>query len=745
MIMMAASGSAMAQFSSGKLNSSLNLNNDGLTLQPATGATCSSNASNCRHYDFNGYDITRNVQSSNTNFPYALYIDNAGFDFELTNTQKTGGNIKYIQGGAVNSVGTAIDMAVSNNVEKVTLSNITVFSQNNYHGDFQGNINGIRFQSPIDLELNNVSLEVVIDNKGTNAQASAINAQYFNDWSASSNISLNNSKIVSGDILFSNLAGGNETFNVNFNNSTVGQKNGKIKIDSTTNTAKGEITTNLTSSKSNIFADILLNRGSGMNMDLGLSSYLAGDVHIAADAHSFNGTLTDGAIWKGRIINNQSAQPDTANVTLAKKSTWIVSGKSDADNVNVSDSTIDIREMKKSNLSIKNLNASNATLLTQGNDNDGIITLSQAKGDIRVVRSSKLESGISNKPLIVLEQNAQNALNVTGSTEAGLYQYDVVSGKAKDGSTHWSFANSGASNAGSVIQAMAGAPVSLANQMSDTLSTHQGAVRMNENNDGGVWLQYFGGKQKHTTAGKATYKLNTNGVMLGGDTLIDAGNGSWLAGLAASALKTNMTTKQSKGDIKGYSVHAYLTRQYDNGVFVDVAALLGRFNNTADVRLTNNSGEARAQFDTWGFGTMVKGGYTWKSNDGAFIEPYAKLSAFSLNGVDYKLKDLTVHSDHNNSVQGEIGTRTGYTFTMGNSTLTPYLNFAGLKEFSDGNKVSLENETVNASIRGAAFRVGAGVQADIADHVSTYASLDYTKGSSFQSPLQGVVGVNVIW
>ncbi|WP_224168665.1 autotransporter outer membrane beta-barrel domain-containing protein [Escherichia coli] len=76
---------------------------------------------------------------------------------------------------------------------------------------------------------------------------------------------------------------------------------------------------------------------------------------------------------------------------------------------------------------------------------------------------------------------------------------------------------------------------------------------------------------------------------------------------------------------------------------------------------------------------------------------------------------------------------------------SPYLNLAALNEFSDGNKVRLGDESVNASIDGAAFRVGAGVQADITKNMGAYASLDYTKGDDIENPLQGVVGINVTW
>lgn len=264
-----------------------------------------------------------------------------------------------------------------------------------------------------------------------------------------------------------------------------------------------------------------------------------------------------------------------------------------------------------------------------------------------------------------------------------------------------------------MIQAMAAAPANVANLQADTLSARQDAVRLSENDKGGVWIQYFGGKQKHTTAGNASYDLDVNGVMLGGDTRFMTEDGSWLAGVAMSSAKGDMTTMQSKGDTEGYSFHAYLSRQYNNGIFIDTAAQFGHYSNTADVRLMNGGGTIKADFNTNGFGAMVKGGYTWKDGNGLFIQPYAKLSALTLEGVDYQLNGVDVHSDSYNSVLGEAGTRVGYDFAVGNATVKPYLNLAALNEFSDGNKVRLGDESVNASIDGAAFRVGAGVQADI--------------------------------
>ncbi len=458
--------------------------------------------------------------------------------------------------------------------------------------------------------------------------------------------------------------------------------------------------------------------------------------------------LTDGSVWNGAVSINApvdrasvpmgSVQPNKSSVSLQNGSVWNVTGASTVDALAVKDSTVNIT---KATVNTGTFASQNGTLIVDASSENTLDISGKASGDLRVYSAGSLD--LINEQTAFISTGKDSTLKATGTTEGGLYQYDLTQGA--DGNFYFVKNTHKASNASSVIQAMAAAPANVANLQADTLSARQDAVRLSENDKGGVWIQYFGGKQKHTTAGNASYDLDVNGIMLGGDTRFITEDGSWLAGVAMSSAKGDMTTMQSKGDTEGYSFHAYLSRQYNNGIFIDTAAQFGHYSNTADVRLMNGGGTIKADFNTNGFGAMVKGGYTWKDGNGLFIQPYAKLSALTLEGVDYQLNGVDVHSDSYNSVLGEAGTRVGYDFAVGNATVKPYLNLAALNEFSDGNKVRLGDESVNASIDGAAFRVGAGVQADITKNMGAYASLDYTKGDDIENPLQGVVGINVTW
>ena len=542
---------------------------------------------------------------------------------------------------------------------------------------------------------------------------------YADDDKASSNLNIN---LSDGSVWKGNVAGSTTT------GSTGTIENQSATVSLSDSTWKGNVGDGL---------------DGGARVTLKNSSW-TGDVGNAKTAVF----LTDGSVWNGAVSINApvdrasvpmgSVQPNKSSVSLQNGSVWNVTGASTVDALAVKDSTVNIT---KATVNTGTFASQNGTLIVDASSENTLDISGKASGDLRVYSAGSLD--LINEQTAFISTGKDSTLKATGTTEGGLYQYDLTQGA--DGNFYFVKNTHKASNASSLIQAMAAAPANVANLQADTLSARQDAVRLSENDEGGVWIQYFGGKQKHTTAGNASYDLDVNGVMLGGDTRFMTEDGSWLAGVAMSSAKGDMTTMQSKGDTEGYSFHAYLSRQYNNGIFIDTAAQFGHYSNTADVRLMNGGGTIKADFNTNGFGAMVKGGYTWKDGNGLFIQPYAKLSALTLEGVDYQLNGVDVHSDSYNSVLGEAGTRVGYDFAVGNSTVKPYLNLAALNEFSDGNKVRLGDESVNASIDGAAFRVGAGVQADITKNMGAYASLDYTKGDDIENPLQGVVGINVTW
>ncbi|MFP2429092.1 autotransporter outer membrane beta-barrel domain-containing protein, partial [Enterobacter ludwigii] len=316
-------------------------------------------------------------------------------------------------------------------------------------------------------------------------------------------------------------------------------------------------------------------------------------------------------------------------------------------------------------------------------------------------------------------------------------------------------------NSGAVIASMSAAQAVVAGMHDDALSERLGAVRLSSADRGGVWISYFGGVSRNTSdtdisnfdIEDAAFRLHTNGVMLGGDTLIGAENGHWLAGLAVSAARSHLTTRghshcdcdvlqTNNGDIKSYGMHGYLSRQYDNGVYVDTSLVIYHLSNSATIKHGVNTA---LDYSVNGFGGAVKVGYHYLNSGGLFAEPYARVSAKTFESAGYEFAEeddyASVHNEASNSVRGEIGGKLGMKLPVHNAEVSPYLQAAFTNEFAGRNKFHARNgeglESVSVKTDGAAVRMGAGVQASLTKNAGAYASLSYLKGEHREEPLQG--------
>ncbi|EDI2739073.1 hypothetical protein CDA95_12890 [Salmonella enterica] len=331
--------------------------------------------------------------------------------------------------------------------------------------------------------------------------------------------------------------------------------------------------------------------------------------------------------------------------------------------------------------------------------------------------------------------------SLSAPAELGVYQYaaekviDAVNNR-----TNIYYRSTGQlSNSAATVVSLAAAPVDVANLESDTLAKHMNSVRHGK--DSGVWVSYFGGENRNTTASGPEYKLNTSGVMLGVDTLTE---NNWLAGVAVSSARSDMSVMNSSGDLNSYGAQFYMSRRYDSGVFVDSALQFNHFSNTAKARMTDGQ-QAKADFSGNSYGLEAKVGYAWNS-EGFFAEPYVRAAARAFDGEHYALSSgMTVNSNDYKSMLGEVGADLGYQYAISGGYVKPYLHLAALNEFADGNSVRVNNVSLDDSVKGAAFQAGLGAEVKVTDNLGGYAAFDYTKGDNTERPWQATVGVNYTW
>ncbi|HCM8926711.1 TPA: autotransporter outer membrane beta-barrel domain-containing protein [Salmonella enterica subsp. enterica serovar Paratyphi B] len=354
---------------------------------------------------------------------------------------------------------------------------------------------------------------------------------------------------------------------------------------------------------------------------------------------------------------------------------------------------------------------------------------------------SRVVTGQEGKPVTQTVKSDADFTSLSAPAELGVYQYAAE--KVMDGvnnRTNIYYRSTGQlSNSAATVVSLAAAPVDVANLESDTLAKHMNSVRHGK--DSGVWVSYFGGENRNTTASGPEYKLNTSGVMLGADTLTE---NNWLAGVAVSSARSDMSVMNSSGDLNSYGAQFYMSRRYDSGVFVDSALQFNHFSNTAKARMTDGQ-QAKADFSGNSYGLEAKVGYAWNS-EGFFAEPYVRAAARAFDGEHYALSNgMTVNSNDYKSMLGEVGADLGYQYAISGGYVKPYLHLAALNEFADGNSVRVNNVSLDDSVKGAAFQAGLGAEVKVTDNLGGYAAFDYTKGDNTERPWQATVGVNYTW
>lgn len=674
--------------------------------------------------------------------------------------------------GGVNNAGSSLTM--TGHANRVDVN----------HSTLNGNINLNH-----DGYVPTVNVTVVRDAKTGNYianGASVTNPQLMDREHNGTSLNLTNNTVVNGDI----TAGGNTSYVVQLVDVTTadapvvmapGAIQGSLTASAIYDNAVNSVANTILANVNNAYTPVSVNlNNSTLNGKVGGITNVTRPDGTRVSSWNPDLAVNNGAVW------NAAA---TANGGLAV---------SDVHDLNLSASTLNLINLERDTATLgdrgryEDLGAARVTVhgdLTQNKDSEGryqssLINVGKAVtepllnvggdyayGSVQVKGTAKGEYhlAIANsgaEPYVkdgyIADRDRKNNVNphsfvnyldkgsdarFIGRTEMGVYQYDtqdVFNDKVHDERNVYFKNNGHLSNSAATALSMAAAQVNVATMESDSLNQHLNASR-HAKDDGGVWVSYFGGKNHNTTAAGAGYKVDTNGLMLGVDNRFDAkGDGSWLAGLAFSTARSDLNVMNSDGNIDSYGAQFYLSRRFDNGIFVDTTGQFNHFSSSGDARMLDGQ-RSRSDYSGNGYGLSMKLGYTWEES-GYFAEPYLKASGRAFDGVHYTMDNgMVVNGDDYKSVVGEVGTDVGYTFELNEGYIKPYLHLAALNEFADSNEMRLNNINMNNSIDGAAFQIGTGAEVMLMKNVGGYASFNYTTGDNMERPWQANVGVNYSW
>ncbi|MGU3489604.1 autotransporter outer membrane beta-barrel domain-containing protein [Enterobacter bugandensis] len=279
-----------------------------------------------------------------------------------------------------------------------------------------------------------------------------------------------------------------------------------------------------------------------------------------------------------------------------------------------------------------------------------------------------------------------------------------------------------------------------------SVRSRRGELQNGAEDTGGVWGRYLNDNTHVHAAGTAAYRLEQNGMELGGDKIINVGDDRLALGIFGSYSKNKL--KQDRGNssnVDSWSTGVYATWFGAQGYYVDSVLKYNRFNTSVRSQTETGLG-VNGDFDQNGMGASLETGYRFNLPASVFIEPYVRADWFTADGKTVTLSNgLEAKADRLQSIRGEVGVTTGKRFDLnGGITLSPYVTVAIEHEFDKSNEVRMNDAyNFNNDFSGTTGRYGLGVTSQLTRNASVYLEANYRKGEHVESPVMGNAGFRV--
>lgn len=276
--------------------------------------------------------------------------------------------------------------------------------------------------------------------------------------------------------------------------------------------------------------------------------------------------------------------------------------------------------------------------------------------------------------------------------------------------------------------------------------SRRGQLQNGTQGAGGVWGRYLNDNTQVHAAGTASYRLEQNGMELGGDKIFDVGNDRLALGMFGSYSKNKL--KQDRGNssnVDSWGTGVYASWFGAQGYYVDGVVKYNHFSTNVRSRTETGQGVS-GTFDQNGLGASLETGYRFNLPASMFVEPYVRASYFTADGKDVTLSNgLQAKADRLQSIRGEAGVSAGKHFDLKNGmTVSPYATVAAEHEFDRNNEVRMNDAyNFNNDFSGTTGRYGLGVTSQLTRTASVYAEANYRNGEHVESPLMANAGFRV--
>ena len=516
---------------------------------------------------------------------------------------------------------------------------------------------------------------------------------------------------------------------------------------------------------------IVLKSGGAMTMDA---------LQAKANVTTQSGTtltLDNGTILTGNVAGDSTGAGDMA---IKGASVWHLDGDSTVGALTLDNGTVDFRPSTTTrltpafqavSLSLGSLSGSGTFRMNTdiaSHTGDMLNVVGNASGNFVLdIKNTGREPVSAGAPLQVVQTGGGDAAFTLkgGKVDAGTWEYSL----SKE-NTNWylktdtpppvtppTTPDAGNPDAGvpspahrttksaDAVLSMATAPAYVFNSELQNLRFRHGDVMQNTRAPGGVWGRYTGSDNRISGGASSGYSLTQNGFETGGDKVFELGDSHLAVGAFFSYTDNSIKhARGGKSTIDSTGGGLYATWFDNDGYYVDGAIKFNRFSN--ELRTWMSDGSAvKGDYSQNGFGGSLEAGKTFSLNENTWAQPYVRTTAFRADEKDISLNNgMKASIGATKSLQAETGVNLGMNLDVAGKTVKPYLKAAVSHEFSDNNKVQINNRyDFTNDISGTTGKYGVGVSAQLTPNAGVWAEANYQKGENIESPVTGSVGFRI--
>lgn len=455
-----------------------------------------------------------------------------------------------------------------------------------------------------------------------------------------------------------------------------------------------------------------------------------------------NNTLNlDNSYFEGKIIIGKAeGHPGLGFVTnMSNNTTWVAKGESNAETLNITDSTVDIQDAI---VGADNWHSENTHVLI---NSESQLNIGTGSGDMNIViKSDGKELETLGKDIINIENGSMDIQ--AEDVDLGAYKYKLVN---KDGKwvlqrlDKWTALEEGirpdggntlvlSNSANAVLSGLAAAQTSWNSQTSavyERLNT-----RMAQDN-GGVWGTYYGSEWAGKAGQGSTFNQKINGLAIGADKTLKLNGATATLGAAVMHDDNHLSDfdeKGSGGSMNSTALQAYGKLSLDNGLFFKGTASAGRTSSKLHVRSSDGT-MATGDFRQTVLGLTGQAGYRYQVTEEVYVAPFVGINGYTASGENFSMSNgMDVKSDRYWSARGEAGVEAGVDTTVGGIAVTPHVMLSAGHEFVKNNDVGLNGLAFNNTVDGSGYKAGAGVEARVTNNLSAGVNVSYSNSQDVE-------------